>query len=153
MLDALTPNPGSRKTRTRKGRGIGSGKGKTAGRGYKGAGARSGHKKRTWFEGGQMPLARRVPKRGFTNLFRRERQVVNLKALDVFEAGSVVDAAALLQAGLVSRADRPVKILAEGEIQKALTVQVDAISAAARAKLEAAGGAVEIIQKRGKAGS
>jgi large subunit ribosomal protein L15 len=127
------------------GRGHAAGRGKTAGRGQKGAGARSGFKQRPWYEGGQLPLARRLPKRGFTNIFRRERQVVNLKDLGRFDAGSVVDAAVLAAAGLVDRGDRPVKILAEGDIDRALTLKVAAISGSARKKVEAAGGSVELF--------
>ena len=148
MLDNLRVKHGSRPSRRRVGRGIGSGKGKTAGRGYKGAGSRSGFKRRTWFEGGQMPLARRVPKRGFTNIFRRESQVVNLKDLARFTADQIVDAAALAEAGLISHPLRAVKLLAEGEIAIGLSVRVNAISASARQKLEAAGGSVEIVPAR-----
>ena len=147
MLDSLHPGAGSRRPRKRVGRGIGSGSGKTCGRGQKGAGARSGWKRRAWFEGGQMPLSRRLPKRGFTNLFREPYQVVNVKDLAGFEAGNAVDAAALAKAGLVAREDRLVKILGEGEIPVALKVQVNAVSATARQKVEAAGGSIEIIGK------
>ena len=146
MLDRLESNSGSHMRRKRKGRGLGSGKGRTCGRGQKGAGARSGHKKRTWFEGGQMPLARRLPKRGFTNIFREERQVVNLGSLARFDAGATVDAAALFGAGLIARADRPVKVLALGELEHAITLRVAAISASARRKVEAAGGQVEFSE-------
>jgi large subunit ribosomal protein L15 len=151
MLDRLKAKPGSRRPRTRVGRGIGSGKGKTCGRGQKGAGARSGEKRRPWLEGGQMPLSRRVPKFGFKNLWRVPYQIVNVKALGAFEKGGVVDAKALSDAGLVPRADRPVKILGEGELSVALTVRVNAVSAAARGKLEKAGCTVEIVKRgRGK---
>lgn len=145
MLDRLSPKPGSRRPRRRVGRGNAAARGNTSGRGQKGAGARSGHKNRPWFEGGQMPLARRLPKRGFHNLFREARQIVNVKDLSRFDAGAVVDAAALAGAGLVARADRPVKILAEGEIDRALTLKVVAISGAARKKVEGAGGSVELL--------
>ncbi len=148
MLDRLAPGVGSRKPRKRVGRGIGSGSGKTCGRGQKGAGARSGFKRRPWFEGGQMPLARRLPKRGFTNTFRQPYQVVNLKELERFDRGSAVDAETLSRAGLVARPDRRVKILGEGEIAHALKLQVDAVSAAARTKIEAAGGSIEIVATR-----
>ncbi len=148
MLDALTPKPGSRRPRKRVGRGIAAGQGRTCGRGQKGAGARSGFRKRPWFEGGQMPLSRRVPKRGFHNKFRVARQVVNLGMLERFDADATVDAAALAQAGLVPRADRPVKILSEGALSKPLRLVVDAISAPARKKIEAAGGQVEIVAPR-----
>lgn len=153
MLDRLKPNRGARHAIKRVGRGIGSGYGKTCGRGQKGAGARSGNKRRTWFEGGQMPLARRLPKRGFTNIFREPHQVVNVRDLGGFEPNAVVDAPALARAGLVPRGDRPVKILAEGELTVAITARVDAISAAAAKKVEAAGGSIEIVptQRRKKA--
>lgn len=144
MLDRLSPRAGSRRPRRRKGRGIGSGSGRTCGRGQKGAGARSGSKSRPWYEGGQMPIARRLPKVGFTNLFRVEYQVVNVKDLARFDAGSIVDVAALSAAGLVPRADRPVKVLAEGDLSTAVTLRVDAISAVARQKVEGAGGSVEL---------
>lgn len=146
MLDRLSPKAGSRRPRTRKGRGMASGSGRTCGRGQKGAGARSGNKKRPWFEGGQMPLARRLPKRGFTNIFREERQVVNVRSLEKFKKGDVIDAAALCTAGLVSRPDRPVKVLGEGDLKDALTLKVDAISGKAREKVEAAGGSVELVK-------
>ena len=148
MLDRLTPRHGSRKPRTRRGRGIAAGKGRTCGRGQKGAGARSGHKRRTWFEGGQMPLARRLPKRGFTNIFREAPQVVNLRDLTRFDKGTVIDAELLAEAGLVRRSDRPVKVLGEGELADAVTLRVAAISAGAREKIEAAGGSVEIQPAR-----
>ncbi len=150
MLDRLQTNPGSRKPRKRVGRGRGSGSGKTAGRGQKGAGARSGYKHRTWFEGGQMPLSRRVPKVGFTNIFAKPRQAVNVKALARFKRGAVVDAAELARAGLVPRADVAVKVLGEGDLGVALTLRVDAVSASARQKIEAAGGTVEIVKTRGR---
>ena len=148
MLDRLTPKPGSHKRRRRKGRGHGSGRGRSCGRGDKGAGARSGNKKRVWQEGGQMPLSRRLPKFGFTNIFRDPRQVVNLRDLKRFDAGSVVDAAVLSQRGLVARPDRPVKVLAQGEISVALTLRVDAVSESARKKIEGAGGSIEIVATR-----
>ncbi len=145
MLDKLSPNRGAKRPRRRVGRGIGSGSGKTCGRGTKGQGARSGAKKRPWFEGGQIPLARRLPKRGFNNIFRDERQVVNVQALSGFAAGTDVDASALAEAGLVSNGSRPVKVLAEGEISVALKLRVNAISEGARKKVEAAGGSIELI--------
>ena len=148
MLDQLKPHPGSRRNRRRVGRGMASGSGRTCGRGQKGAGARSGSKRRSYYEGGQMPLARRLPKRGFTNLFRRETQVVNVAALGRFEAGAEVDARALAEAGLVPNASRPVKLLGEGTIEIPLKVRVDAVSAGARAKIEAAGGSVERVEGR-----
>ncbi|MCH6562833.1 MAG: 50S ribosomal protein L15 [Myxococcales bacterium] len=145
MLDRLTPKPGSRERRQRKGRGMASGHGRTCGRGQKGAGARSGSRRRAWQEGGQMPLSRRLPKFGFTNIFRVPRQVVNLRDLARFEAGTVVDPTALAGAGLVARADRPVKVLAQGEISVALKLRVDAVSEGARKKVEAAGGGIELV--------
>ena len=147
MLDRLKPAPGSRRPRKRLGRGIGSGLGKTSGRGQKGAGARAGAKRRVWFEGGQMPLARRLPKRGFRNLFSVTHEVVNVGALDCFDAEAVVDAQALAGAGLVPRGRRTIKILGEGELAKPLVLRVDAISASAARKVEAAGGRVELVQK------
>lgn len=145
MLENLRAKVGSRTPRKRLGRGIGSGLGKTSGRGQKGAGARAGYKHRAWSEGGQMPIARRLPKHGFHNPFRVERQVVNVCDLAArFEAGASVDAEALERAGLVSHTDKPVKVLADGEISIALSLRVDAISAAARQKIESAGGRVEL---------
>ena len=145
MLDRLTRRPGSRRPRKRVGRGIGSGKGRTCGRGQKGAGARAGAKRRARYEGGQMPLMLRIRKVGFRNIFRDPPQIVNVGDLARFGAGSVVDAQALGEAGLVRRADRPVKILGQGEIQTALMVRVTGVSASARQKLEAAGGTVEVL--------
>ncbi len=150
MLDRLQRKNGSRRPRKRVGRGPGSGNGKTAGRGQKGAGARSGHKHRTWFEAGQMPLPRRVPKVGFTNIFAKPRQSLNVKALARFEKGAVVDVPALAEVGLVPRADVAVKLLGEGELGVALTVRVDAVSASARTKVEAAGGEIELVQTRAR---
>ena len=147
MLDRLSPAAGAHRSRKRVGRGAGSGHGKTSGRGQKGYGSRSGSKRRAWFEGGQMPLARRLPKRGFTNIFREPFQVVNLRALERFaESSDEVDAAALAAAGLIARADRRVKVLAGGELSGPVTLAVHAISAAARRKLEAAGGSVRLLE-------
>lgn len=144
-LSTLSPAPGSRKQRKRLGRGPGSGLGKTSGRGHKGRGARSGGNTHPRFEGGQMPLQRRLPKRGFHNPFRREFSIVNLSRLEAaFEAGAVVDAAALVQHGLV-RAGRPVKVLGQGDLTKALTVKADAFSESAKARIAAAGGSAEVI--------
>jgi len=148
MLDRLKPRAGSRKARRRVGRGTGSGLSKTSGRGQKGAGARSGTKHREWYEGGQMPLVRRLPKRGFRPKGRLPYQVVNVKDLARFAAGSALDPAALASAGLVPRADRPVKILGEGEITVAVRVSADAASAEARRKLEGAGGSVEVAPRK-----
>ena len=145
MLDRLQPRPGARRPHKRVGRGPGSGTGKTAARGVKGQGKRSpGREVPTFFEGGQMPITRRLPKRGFHNRFRKVHQVVNVGALSVFGDGGTVDAEALAARGLVSRRGGDVKILAEGEAPKNLTVKIKAISAGARKKIEEAGGSVEI---------
>jgi len=144
-LSTLSPAPGSRRSRKRLGRGPGSGTGKTSGRGHKGRGARSGGNTHPSFEGGQMPLQRRLPKRGFHNPFRRAFSVVNLSRLEAaFEAGAVVDVAALAARGLV-RSGRPVKVLGQGELRKALTVKAHAFSESARARISAAGGSAEVI--------
>ena len=148
MLDQLSPNPGSRHERKRKGRGVAAGQGRTCGRGQNGAGSRSGFKSRPWYEGGQTSLARRLPKRGFHNMFRTEYQVVNLGELGRCSADALIDAAVLAKAGLVSHADRRVKILAEGNAPGPLKLLVDAISAQAKAKIEAAGGTVELRPRR-----
>jgi large subunit ribosomal protein L15 len=142
-LSNLSPNPGSRKTRKRIGRGQGSGHGKTATRGHKGYKARSGSSIKPGFEGGQMPLQRRIPKRGFNNIFRKVHAVVNVGDLDVFEAGTKIDRAMLVDAGLVAKKFDTVKILGSGEIGKSLTVAVDKLSESARKKIEAAGGTIE----------
>ncbi len=145
MLDRLQPRPGARRPHKRVGRGPGSGTGKTSARGVKGQGKRSpGREVPTFFEGGQMPITRRLPKRGFHNRFRKVHQVVNVGALSVFGDGGTVDAEALAARGLVSRRGGDVKILAEGEAPKNLTVKIKAISAGARKKIEEAGGSVEI---------
>ena len=144
-LSNLSPAPGSRKSRKRLGRGPGSGLGKTSGRGHKGKGARSGGNTAPGFEGGQMPLQRRLPKRGFHNPFRRAFAVVNLGRLEAaFESGAVVDAAALAAHGLV-RAGLPVKVLGTGELSKALTVKAHAFSESAKTRIAAAGGSAEVI--------
>lgn len=144
-LHELSPAKGSRKKPKRLGRGVGSGSGKTAGRGNKGQNSRSGGKVRLGFEGGQMPIQRRLPKRGFTNIFRKRYAVINLRDLTGFESGSVIDADALSQCGLIKGRRDGVKLLGQGEIAVALTVRVDKISQAARAKIESAGGAVEVV--------
>jgi large subunit ribosomal protein L15 len=141
-LHDLSPSGGSHRDRKRVGRGPGSGLGKTAGRGQKGAGARTGHKRPAGFEGGQMPLHRRLPKRGFTNIHRVEYQVVNLRDLERFEGSVTV--AALREAGLIGTLQRPVKILGTGELTKALTVEAHAFSKGAKEKIEAAGGSVSL---------
>lgn len=145
-LHELRPAKGATKRRKRVGRGIAAGKGKTAGRGTKGQGARSGGGKGPYFEGGQLPLVRRLPfKRGFTNIFRIEYQIVNVDELDEFRKGSSVSPAALVEAGLIKYADRPVKVLGRGELGKELTVKAHRFSGSAQAKIEAAGGSVERI--------
>ncbi|MFR6064560.1 MAG: 50S ribosomal protein L15 [Eubacterium sp.] len=145
-LHELSPAEGSKKAVKRIGRGAGSGQGKTAGKGHKGAKARSGYSRNPGFEGGQMPLQRRVPKRGFNNIFRTEYAVVNLASLEEkFEANATVDAESLKACGLIKKELDGVKVLANGELTKALTVKVSAVSAAAKAKIEAAGGTVEVL--------
>ena len=142
-LGNLAPKPASTREKKRVGRGQGSGRGGTAARGHKGSKSRSGYGTRPGFEGGQMPLQRRLPKRGFTNIFSKEYAIVSLTALDQFAAGARVDRQALLAAGLITKRDQFVKILANGEVSKSLTVAVDKVSAGARQKIEAAGGTVE----------
>lgn len=145
-LHELSPAAGSKKEVKRIGRGAGSGQGKTAGKGHKGQKARAGRGMRPGFEGGQMPLQRRVPKRGFVNIFGKEFSIVNVSALDQsFEGGAVVDIDALIEKGLVKKVLDGVKILGNGEISKKLTVQVNAYSEAAKQKIEAAGGKAEVI--------
>jgi large subunit ribosomal protein L15 len=144
-LANLSPQKGSTKNKKRVGRGPGSGHGKTAGRGHKGFKARSGSGIKPGFEGGQMPLYRRLPKRGFTNTFAREFAIISLSQLDKFAAGSEIDTEKLAEAGLVSKG-AAVKILANGEIKKAITVKVDKISAQAKAQIEAAGGRVILFE-------
>ncbi len=142
----LRPSPGATHSRKRLGRGPGSGHGKTAGRGSKGQKSRSGYRHQRGFEGGQMPLHRRVPKRGFTNIFRIEYDIVNISDLNRFEAGAAVTPESL--AGMrLARKSRPVKILGDGEIGKALTVSAHKFSAGARARIEAAGGRCEVIPR------
>ncbi|MBP3692123.1 MAG: 50S ribosomal protein L15 [Clostridia bacterium] len=144
-LHELSPAEGSTKAVKRVGRGHGSGNGKTAGKGHKGQKARAGYSMKLGFEGGQMPLQRRVPKRGFNNIFRVEYAIVNLAALESFKDGATVDAEALVKAGKIKKADKPVKILANGNLTKKLTVKADAFSASAKEKIEAAGGKAEVI--------
>lgn len=144
-LSELSPVAGSTQVGKRKGRGTGTGNGKTAGRGHKGQKARSGGKIRVGFEGGQMPLARRIPKRGFNNIFAKPLEAVNIAVLDKFEDGAVVDAQALLDAGILSRCRYGVKILGNGEISKKLTVKAAAFSESAKEKIEAAGGKAEVV--------
>ena len=144
-LHELAPAPGSVRDVKRIGRGHGSGNGKTAGKGHKGQKARAGHGMRPGFEGGQMPLQRRVPKRGFNNIFAEEWLAVNLSALEKFEDGSTVDAAALKANGIIKKADLPVKVLGNGKLTKKLTVKLNAFSASAADKINAAGGKAEVI--------
>ena len=145
FINELSPMPGSTHVAKRKGRGPGSGNGKTAGRGQKGQKSSSGGGVRVGFEGGQMPLARRVPKRGFNNIFAKPLEAVNVSVLDMFEDGAVVDAAALLESGVLSKCVYGVKILGNGEITKKLTVKANAFSASAKEKIEAAGGKAEVV--------
>ena len=145
FINELSPMPGSTHVAKRKGRGPGSGNGKTAGRGQKGQESRSGGGVRVGFEGGQMPLARRVPKRGFNNIFAKPLEAVNVSVLEMFEDGAVVDAAALLESGVLSKCVYGVKILGNGEITKKLTVKANAFSASAKEKIEAAGGKAEVV--------
>jgi large subunit ribosomal protein L15 len=144
-LNDLTAVPGSVKEPKRIGRGIGSGQGKTAGKGHKGQKARSGGSIRPGFEGGQMPLQRRVPKRGFVNIFAKTIKEVNVGTLEKFEDGAVVDTQALIDAGIVKTCCDGIKILGNGSLTKKLTVKVTAFSSAAKEKIEAAGGKAEVI--------
>jgi large subunit ribosomal protein L15 len=144
-LHELKPAEGSRKERKRLGRGIGSGTGKTAGKGHKGQNARSGGGVRLGFEGGQTPLFRRLPKRGFTNISRKEYAVVNLDALNRFEEGTEVTPELLIETGVVSNEKAGIKILAKGNVEKKLTVKAHKFSSAAKEAIEAAGGTTEVI--------
>lgn len=143
-LHELSPAPGSVKDVKRKGRGAGSGNGKTAGKGHKGQNARSGGGVRPGFEGGQMPLQRRIPKRGFNNIFAKKYAAINVSALERFEDGAVVDEKAIVEAGLLKKPLDGIKILGNGELTKKLTVSVTAFSASAKQKIEAAGGKAEV---------
>ena len=144
-LSELSPAEGSVRQAYRKGRGAGSGNGKTGGRGHKGQKARSGGKIRVGFEGGQMPLARRIPKRGFNNIFAKPLTAINLAALNRFEDGAVVDAAALLETGVISTCPYGLKVLANGTLTKKLTVKAAAFSESAKEKIEQAGGKAEVV--------
>jgi len=144
-LHELAPAPGSRKVRTRVGRGLGSGLGKTSGRGHKGQNSRAGGGTRAGFEGGQMPLYRRLPKRGFYNKFGKEYAEVNICELDRFEAGSVVDPVALIESGILKNIRDGIRILGNGEITKSLTVIANGFTKSAAEKIVAAGGKVEVI--------
>ena len=144
-LHELSPEPGSRKTRTRRGRGLGSGLGKTSGRGQKGQNSRSGGGVRTGFEGGQMPLYRRLPKRGFKNIFAKDYAEVNVSSLNRFEDGAVVDPVALIEEGILKNVLDGVRILGDGELTKKLTVKANGFTKSAENKIKAAGGEVEVI--------
>ena len=144
-MHELAPALGSTKEAKRIGRGHGSGNGKTAGKGHKGQKARAGHGMRPGFEGGQMPLQRRVPKRGFNNIFAEEWVAINVSALEVFEDGSVVDVQALASKGIIKKANLPVKVLGNGKLTKKLEVKLNAYSASAAEKIANAGGKAEVI--------
>ncbi len=144
-LHDLSPAPGSTQVGKRKGRGAGTGNGKTAGRGHKGQWARSGGGVRVGFEGGQMPLARRVPKRGFNNIFAKPLEAINVASLNKFDDGATVNVCDLLDKGILSKCEHGVKVLGNGTLTKKLTVRASAFSASAKEKIEAAGGKAEVI--------
>ena len=144
-LHELSPAQGSRKARKRIGRGIGSGKGKTAGRGTKGQNSRSGGGVRPGYEGGQMPIHRRLPKRGFKNIFRKKIAAINIKDLKKFESGGLVDEAELVRRGIIKGQRDGVKLLGSGEIDRPLKIKVNQVSNNARKKIEAAGGTIEVV--------
>ena len=145
-LHNLRPAPGAKRPRKRVGRGPGSGNGKTAGRGHNGQKSRSGYSRRYGFEGGQMPLVRRIPKRGFFNVFRVDFQVVNLRDLErVFADGDEVNPTTMLEKGLIRRGPKPIKILATGDLSKKLSVSANKFSGSAQSKIEAAGGTCETV--------
>ena len=144
-LHELQQTEGSRKVRNRVGRGSSSGNGKTSGRGHKGQKARSGGGVRLGFEGGQQPLFRRIPKRGFSNINRKDYAIINLDDLNVFEDGAVVTAADLIEAGLVKKEKSGIKVLGNGELERKLTVKAAKFSASAKEAIETAGGSIEVI--------
>ena len=145
-LHELAPAFGATKESKRIGRGHGSGNGKTAGKGHKGQKARAGRGMHPGFEGGQMPLQRRIPKRGFNNIFAEETVAINVAALEAFENGAVVDAAALMAKGIIKKADIPVKVLGNGKLTKKLTVKLNGFSASATEKINSVGGKAEVIE-------
>lgn len=144
-LHELKPAEGATSARKRLGRGIGSGLGKTSGKGHKGAKARSGGGKRPGFEGGQLPLVRRLPKYGFTNIFRKEYVAINVSRLEVFEDGMTVGPVELIEEGIIKKIEDGIKIMGDGELTKKLTVQAMKFTASAKAKIEAAGGKCEVL--------
>ena len=144
-LHNLHPAEGSTHVGKRKGRGHGTGNGKTAGRGHKGQGARSGGGVRVGFEGGQMPLSRRVPKRGFNNIFAKPLEIINLSALNAFEDGAVVNADALIEKGILNKCEYGFKVLGNGKVTKKVTVRASAFSKSAKEAIEAAGGKAEVM--------
>jgi len=144
-LNELSPAPGSVTAPKRLGRGPGSGLGKTSGKGHKGAKARSGHGKGPYFEGGQLPLVRRIPKRGFTNIFKTEYALVNVSALNVFAEGATIDVSDLVQAGLCKKPLDGLKVMGDGELTRKLTVKAAKFTASAKEKIEAAGGKAEVV--------
>jgi len=144
-IHELAPVAGSTQVAKRKGRGPGTGNGKTAGRGHKGLYARSGGKVRAGFEGGQMPLARRIPKRGFNNIYAKPLTAINLAVLNRFEDGAVVDAAALIEKGIISACPYGLKVLSNGTLTKKITVKAAAFSESAKEKIEQAGGKAEVV--------
>ena len=144
-LNSMSPIKGSTSKRKRVGRGHGSGLGKTAGRGHKGSGQRSGNKKRAWFEGGQMPLARRLPRRGFTNIFKEKFQIVNVGDLNDFKNNSNIDPLLLENSGLIRSSMKPVKVLGNGEIDKKIKISAASFSSSAKEKIEKSGGEIVVL--------
>ena len=144
-LNELSPAVGSRKESKRIGRGHGSGQGKTAGKGHKGQKARAGRGMRPGFEGGQMPLQRRIPKRGFNKIFAKKIVAVNVNALNAFEDGATIDSAAMIKAGIIKKENDGIKIIGNGKLDRKLTVKAAAFSESAKSKIEAAGGKAEVI--------